>query len=342
MGRTLTTEALRARCRGPVDAVQAISLCNMSLDRLGEHLADCVKLASLYLSGNTLAEVTVLEACRELWRVEASHNRLATLDGIASFGALGRLDLGHNKLGWEEVQRLAPMHVVELTLAGNSALRRAPGGGGGGGAQAARRLSTVEYRQHVLRLLPLVWVLDGEFVTVEERAAARAAGPAPAEAPAEAFKGGMWGSPLEIGACATDFLVTLSRMPHRAEFVDRGRLDYLARYHRASVAHHNSHCRWLLQAAGGGGGGNGGKGGATAVGAEERSSAMAQKPGALLPSPLLRARPLLSLPPRPRLDLAVVLSARLQFPAVPQRVLLEANIKLAEQMWKGLLRLATV
>lgn len=66
--------------------------------------------------------------------------------------AVGYLNLSSNSIPLEGLRPLARTHILELCLGGSG--------------------SSAENRRDILGLLPNVWVLDGEYVTAQERCAA--------------------------------------------------------------------------------------------------------------------------------------------------------------------------
>ncbi|CAM9133396.1 unnamed protein product, partial [Hapterophycus canaliculatus] len=113
-------------------------------------LDGCPNLTSLDISWNALTELdsACLEGCKEIWVVDASHNRLESIGGLSSVMALGYLNLSSNPLPLESLRPLAQTHILELYL-GND--------------------GSPEERRRTLSLLPNLWVLDEEFVTARER-----------------------------------------------------------------------------------------------------------------------------------------------------------------------------
>lgn len=69
--------------------------------------------------------------------------------------AIGYLNLRDNKLRYENLLQLSPLHIVELQLAGNSCLEEG--------------FTRQEYRRNIIALIPSVYVLDGEFISQRER-----------------------------------------------------------------------------------------------------------------------------------------------------------------------------
>ncbi|CAM9159192.1 unnamed protein product [Ectocarpus sp. 13 AM-2016] len=110
----------------------------------------CPGVTSLDVSWNALTELdsACLEGCKELWIVDASHNRLESLGGLSRVMALGYLNLSSNFIPLDGLRPLARAHILELFL--------------GSGRSS-------EERRRTLCALPNLWVLDDEFVTVEER-----------------------------------------------------------------------------------------------------------------------------------------------------------------------------
>ncbi|CAN0011132.1 unnamed protein product, partial [Choristocarpus tenellus] len=149
--RIIRPDKLRDLCKEPLCDVQTLYLDRMGIEHL-HGLEACPSLTTLHIAKNSLTalEAGCFEGCRELWSIDASNNRLESLPGIASFDVLGHLDLSGNCIPLEALQPLVSIHILELSIAGNPA-------------------AEVANRSTILRLLPYLWVLDGEYVTAEER-----------------------------------------------------------------------------------------------------------------------------------------------------------------------------
>ena len=164
MVKVLTEELLYAHCKVPLPDVQVVDIRRLALDRLAS-LERCRSLRTLIAAGNSIKEVTadIVGECRELWKLDLRDNMVTDLGGLVLFPALGHLYLSGNRITYEELSTLGGVHVMELRLENNRGLTTTEGGS-----------DPAQYRRNVLFLMPHVWVLDGVFVTAEERAAVAA------------------------------------------------------------------------------------------------------------------------------------------------------------------------
>lgn len=119
----------------------------------------CTSVVVLLASHNQLPSLDGVGGCRQLWRLDVSHNKLTSLEGLSSFAALGCVNVEHNNLTWGALQPLARVNVIQLELRE-------------GNPRLAAGLTELQYRACVITLLPRLWVLDGQFITEEERARA--------------------------------------------------------------------------------------------------------------------------------------------------------------------------
>jgi hypothetical protein len=220
--------------------------------------------------------------------------QLASLAGLETFAALGCLVLTGNKITWEELRVLRKMHIVELTLEGN--------------AELTKGLSASEYRQQVIHLLPHVWVLDGKYISQDERQQASESlsrMPIPAEQDAPTSMWEQW----ENSENADSLLMLLAEQPSKPLLVDRFRLKHLAQHYTKECWRHNEH-----------------------VAAQRHLACGKKRPGDMKEMPHLHLERLLKLEPKERQDLAVILSISLQF-EIPEQIVTESlSILLAGQL----------
>ncbi|XP_070564121.1 uncharacterized protein [Ptychodera flava] len=147
----ITSQLLRSRARGPLHSTEFIDLSNLDIVAI-ERLGQCHKLKTLLLRDNSIGAVDNLTGCSQLWKLDLANNRISSLDGLSRFVALGSLILSNNGLGWKELMKIRHMHILHLSLHGNSKLEKDP-----------------YYRIHVIDCLPNVWMLDGRIITTAER-----------------------------------------------------------------------------------------------------------------------------------------------------------------------------
>jgi hypothetical protein len=304
--RELELKLLASAAKGELPQVETINLSCKGVEKLA-HFELCEKLVSVYLRGNMLKDVDNLQTCRELWKVDISGNHIASLDGVASFKALGYLDLRDNQLTWDEVKKLGQMHILQLYLTGNKKLREG--------------LSPEDYRQRVIKCIPGLWILDGEYICREELEQVASAYPeTEGEAAQRNFGAGGWESPAANGEACGRFLLTLAEQPARGRLYDRFRLKHVAQHHTLECWRHNEHVRWEQQGSVNNGAGtehNGGKSNAS---------------GTLQSLPHLHTEQLLKLSAVQQADLATCLSATLEF-EIPLRIVEEAlSILLAPEL----------
>ena len=82
---------------------------------------------------------------------------------MSQFPALGGLQLAFNEVTWRELNRLRHMHILNLMLLGNPQLDCDPNC-----KNTAILLAVIlcmSDRQHVISMLPHVWMLDGMLIT---------------------------------------------------------------------------------------------------------------------------------------------------------------------------------
>jgi hypothetical protein len=150
--RSLRAEALRSLCGAPLQQVQCLHLDSIGLERIDSGLSECQRLRYLHLSGNSLQSLSITEvgACRDLWSISVKNNRLCDVTGLSRYALLGSVDLSHNKLDRQALLSLKRTHILCLSLKGNADL-------------------SALTRAQLISQLPLVWVLNGEFITATER-----------------------------------------------------------------------------------------------------------------------------------------------------------------------------
>lgn len=149
----LDTSTLALLIKEDPATIECLDLDNLRIDRLREGLFQhCTQLVSIDLSGNSLQSLQgqPFKRCSNAWWINLSNNQLDSLvdSGLGHFLALGALDLGYNSLSLESLAPLASVHVLQLTLKGNSKLSRVD----------------CERRRAALDALQVVWVVDGHFV----------------------------------------------------------------------------------------------------------------------------------------------------------------------------------
>ncbi len=177
--RILRADLLRQFARAPLNEVALLDLRRCGVAQCGSDLGECVSLEVLLLSENLLENLRGVEACQgRLWKLDARGNRISDLSAFAAFEHIGEVDLGANRLGYDELVKIAHVNIMSLRLDENVQLI---GGGGSGEALSEK----AKRRRNLVYLLPLVWVLDGIIVTSRERAAANAYFTAASEAGCE-------------------------------------------------------------------------------------------------------------------------------------------------------------
>lgn len=144
-------QALRSCSDTPLHVTKHLDLSDKGIVAI-EGLHHCPLLESLILRCNYIDMLCNLDCCRNLWQLDLTGNKVKSLLGIDQFPSLGALLLSYNELSWRELHRLHRMHILRLTLVGNPQLDCDP-----------------NYRQHVISMLPHVWMLDGLLITAGER-----------------------------------------------------------------------------------------------------------------------------------------------------------------------------
>ena len=186
----------------------------------------CTSVVALFASHNQLPSVDGVGDCRQLWRLDVSHNRLSSLEGLSSFAALGYVNVEHNDLTWGALQPLARVNLIQLELrAGNP--------------RVCAGLSELHYRACVVALLPRLWVLDGQFITEEERGRAVEWASSDGALPEEvvtareqaAARAEMWVPAQSTGADAEMLGSIMAHEPIRADLRDSYRLRAVSQFY---------------------------------------------------------------------------------------------------------------
>ena len=115
------------------------------------------RVASLVVSSNNLADLDGIASCPELFNVDASRNRLQSVSQLARFEALGIVNLAYNQLNIDNIMELRNVVIMELSIAGNQKID-----------------AIADSRQLIILALPLLWILNGTFISREEREEAKA------------------------------------------------------------------------------------------------------------------------------------------------------------------------
>ena len=110
------------------------------------------RIASLVVSSNNLADLDGIASCPELFNVDASRNRLQSVSQLARFEALGIVNLAYNQLNIDNIMELRNVVIMELSIAGNQKID-----------------AIADSRQLIVLALPLLWILNGTFISREER-----------------------------------------------------------------------------------------------------------------------------------------------------------------------------
>lgn len=82
MSTVIRPDILRNVCKEPLNEIRSVQLRGRGITRLVE-LDTCPNLTSLDISWNALTELdsTRIEGCKEIWVIDASHNRLVSVLG---------------------------------------------------------------------------------------------------------------------------------------------------------------------------------------------------------------------------------------------------------------------
>ncbi|KAF0689505.1 Aste57867_19062 [Aphanomyces stellatus] len=280
---------LRSRSKAPLDQVHVLYLCGCSLDGVA-NIASCAQLHSVYLQQNRLMDLSGLAPLRNLWHVNLAQNpKLHDLTPLAEFSALGFLSLEHCDVTFDDLAVLRDTHLIDLRLAGNPAL--------------VDDDSLAVYRLKTAALLPNLWTLDGHYITHDHRLVAH-----------EQF--GTFvalvteHSTDRFGATAATWRVMDRPNRHAAHVADvvahqptqrllreSYRLKALLDLYAGLASHFHANVNL----------------------APPKAKAMTTEAW-----PRVAIASLLHLPPRARLNLAILLAARLDFPSIPAFVLSDA------------------
>lgn len=287
--RRVKPDLLFSRAGTDLAEVRVLDVRRLRIDTL-RGFDVCPELQVLFVSDNTLVDCSGVESCRSLWRLDVSNNRLRSLKALCSFSCLGHLSICGNQI--QSLGILLPlhrMHIIDLWI------RR-------GNTTLIDKMPEWRYRFEVICIMPHVWVLDGQFITAAERAAAAewAASPDGAgSSAARAVAAASGGDEREWIATASPpgaaLLEVVAGEPLRQELRDAYRLKHLAQFYQADCELVNPVVRKRRVAAG--------------------------LPGLLMPQIYLES--LLALDPRVMTDLAVVLAAVAEHD-VPRQVLVES------------------
>ncbi|RHY38179.1 hypothetical protein DYB25_000757 [Aphanomyces astaci] len=290
---------LRGRSKAPLDDVEVLYLSGCALDGLA-NLDACVRLHSLHVAHNRLVDITGLRSLRTLWHINLSYNpRLHDLSPLADFPALGFLSLEHGTFTFDDVAVLRDMHIADLRLRGNPALMLVVG------QDADKDVST--YRLKTVALLPNVWALDGHYITTDHRLVALDTfgefeyATTQGRTDRYGSTAMTWQLLLPPSNPLADHLVHLVNHEPTSHRILREsyRLKALLHMYNHLSTHANAHL-YLAP----------------------KSSAAA---GGSKPWPVVPADDILRMPPRARLNLAILLAATLDFPSLPPFLLLEAT-----------------
>ncbi|ETW03861.1 hypothetical protein H310_05211 [Aphanomyces invadans] len=310
---------LRGRSKAPLDDVEVLYLSGCALDGVA-HLDACTHLHSLHLAHNRLVDIAGLRSLRTLWHINLSYNaRLHDLSPLADFAALGFLSLEHCMLTFDDVAALRDMHIAELRLHGNPPLLL--------GQDADQDEAT--YRLKTAALLPNVWVLDGHYITTDQRLLAL-------ETFGEFEFATTQGRTDRYGSTAMTWqLLPTAQSNHLADHLlhvvshqptsrrilrESYRLKAVLHMYAHLATHVNAHL-YLAPPTKPSSAGCAGHHSAT------NPSVKAQ------PWPVLPTDAILHMPPRARLNLAILVAATLDFPSLPPFLVLEAaTINLVGQL----------
>jgi hypothetical protein len=121
--------------------------------------ADDVALPSaclLDLSFNAIQDIKALWVkFPKCWWLNASQNQICSLSQMCLPAALGLLDITENSIRYEELSSLAEVQVLCLNVSHEK--------------NPHHDIFSAEYRGRVLEKVPHVWVLDNDFIAMEER-----------------------------------------------------------------------------------------------------------------------------------------------------------------------------
>ena len=160
--RVLKADLIYALTRQPLSSLTSLHLDGLKVETLSLGLVQIPNLLVLRVNDNNIRSIVdiELEGNEMLWEVHARGNAMESVS-LSGRRAMGVLDLGRNKLTEEELGRaLGGMTVISLSVSHNPAIE---------GSSAPDSPSSVPYRRRVLEKVPGAWVLDGHFVSKEER-----------------------------------------------------------------------------------------------------------------------------------------------------------------------------
>jgi hypothetical protein len=295
--RLLKADYLARRCGSSLDEVVCCNVGDLGLESFGEALKNCTRLEALRAQNNKLKTTEGLVECRNLWVLDLSNNRIGSLQGLFSFKGLGYLNLCGNKLGFDALRCLESVHILELDLlAGNPLL--------------CKDLATKAYRQKVIRMLPLVWVLDGQFISVEEATAARevASEPLPSTTTPDGqlWKGfASWDGVQTTGDSAMELLAVASETPSKPSLVDRYKLKQLSQMYTRQCFRERLYAQRL-------------------PGFFSRTAMTAQNG----PRAYLHTEDVTLLSPRQMLDLCIMLCSLIYFPGMISSQIVEESLSI--------------
>ena len=96
----------------PMNEVALLDLRRCGVAQCGSDLGECASLEVLLLSENLLENLRGVEACQgRLWKLDARGNRISDLSAFAAFEHIGEVDLGANRLGYDELVKIAHVNI---------------------------------------------------------------------------------------------------------------------------------------------------------------------------------------------------------------------------------------
>lgn len=137
-----------------LESIYKLSLCRMNIQRI-EHLEDCENLVEANLTGNLIEHMTGLERCKRVRKLQLTSNKIRSLATLPMLVALEHLYLQDNAITHVEELNALPDKVPNLKT---FYLKNIDG------TQRNPVCDQPAYRSTIIRLLPDLFVLDGERV----------------------------------------------------------------------------------------------------------------------------------------------------------------------------------
>ena len=329
--RGIDIALLRARARAPLNEIQVLHLSHATITTTSGRCFDgCAQLEHLYLDHNKLRQLDAssLSSLDYLWVLDVSHNQLSNLEAIGeSFQALGYLNLASNDVSLAQLRMIAHVPILDLHVQENPCMSRTQPRASSFIEELVETTETPDDIPETTKciwrlvvLLPLVWSINGHFITSADRDEARRYfrlseessssrdSDSDSDQPIDRYgsRTRRWNAGLQdipLDAPVSIFLECMrAREPTKPNVQDAFRLEHLAHYLDRRVERHNHYRNF-----------------APKIKINLVKSSQAERL-----APLWRPELLDRLDLESQLSLAIVVCATLEFPKTPLALVREA------------------